>query len=99
MVIKLKRNLKIGMQGNDVKALHEALIAVGFSVNGTPRHFGQETKNAVEEIQKRLGMKVSGLVNQPFFDRLTNPFILKGQVPNSTETPLLGPGSEFSTSR
>ena len=80
MVMKLRRNLKIRMRGHDVKALQKALVAAGFPVKDTFGRFGQKTKKVVEGIQKRLGLDASGVVDQPLFDRIHNPSIIRGRV-------------------
>ena len=60
--VTIRRTLKLGMSGEDVRRLEERLNEEkGISIN-PDGIFNESTKRAVEVIQKRLGLPVSGTV-------------------------------------
>ncbi|MFH0344546.1 MAG: neuraminidase-like domain-containing protein [Chromatiales bacterium] len=68
--------LTVGMVGEKVAALHEALSALGLSIPEAEtkrRFFGPATREAVCECQKRHGLKVSGEVNESTAAALSTP--------------------------
>ncbi len=56
------RLLKKGMKGQDVIALQELLLQLGYQLPkyGADGDFGSETENAVKAFQKKIGVKVDG---------------------------------------
>ena len=62
----IKRELKKGDKGDDVKAVQLALIANGYSLPkyGADSSFGTETHNAVSKLQKALGAAQNGIVGK-----------------------------------
>ena len=66
----LGRILSTGMQGTDVRRLHDALEKLGFLIPPTERTnalFGPGTKKAVQDLQRRsfhFASRVSGMVDQ-----------------------------------
>lgn len=68
-VFTLKRLLKkkaILMKGEDVKAVQEKLISLGYSCgkHGADAKFGNDTKKAVIAFQKASGLKADGIVGK-----------------------------------
>lgn len=61
--IKPIRTLKIGMKGNDVKALQSDLNALGATLVADG-DFGMKTKNAVVKFQKENGLVPDGVVGK-----------------------------------
>jgi peptidoglycan hydrolase-like protein with peptidoglycan-binding domain len=64
----VKRNLKLGMKGNDVLVLQKFLIkkasgpaAAALAKNKATGRFGELTKAALEEFQKVKGLTVDGI--------------------------------------
>lgn len=68
LVSSIKATLGKGRKNstNDVKALQEALMALGYSLPkyGADGKFGTETANAVRKFQKDNGLKVDGIVGK-----------------------------------
>ncbi len=63
-----KRNLKLGMKGNDVLVLQKFLIkkatgpaAAALAKNKASGYFGPLTKEALAEFQKAKGLSVDGI--------------------------------------
>lgn len=54
------RILKNGMKGDDVKALQEALNALGYACGTADGEFGRNTKKGVKAFQKAMGLGVDG---------------------------------------
>lgn len=60
------RTLKKGMKGEDIKAMQNRLIALGYKCGkaGADGKFGNDTLSAVVLFQKAKGLKVDGLVGK-----------------------------------
>jgi peptidoglycan hydrolase-like protein with peptidoglycan-binding domain len=64
------RVLKLGTKGDDVKALQECLVPMGFSFDsGIDGYFGQETHSAIVKFQQTKGLEGDGVVG-PYTSRL-----------------------------
>lgn len=66
------RTLRIGMKGNDVKALQRLLFADGFSVGptGDDGDFGKRTEKAVINYQTEHGLTADGIAGKATFTEL-----------------------------
>lgn len=60
----LKRVLKFGSRGSDVKQLQIRLNELGFGILKLDGRFGFNTANAVKQLQKKYKLKVDGVVGQ-----------------------------------
>ncbi len=56
------RNISVNMRGEDVKLLQKRLSKLGFSIEDKDGFFGKTTRRAVLEIQKKDGIKATGIV-------------------------------------
>lgn len=58
------KTLRKGMEGDEVKALQQQLIALGYDLGkwGADGDFGSATENAVKAFQKDKGLAVDGIV-------------------------------------
>ena len=74
------RTLKKGCTGNDVKALQQALIDLGFSCGkyGADGEFGSATLSAVKAFQLVHGLEVDGIVGEKTFAKLRELMIEDG---------------------
>lgn len=66
------RALKQGMKGNDVKALQQRLLDLGFNPNGIDGSFGGGTKRAVLDFQRYAKIQVDGSVGRQTVSALNN---------------------------
>ncbi|WP_294471400.1 peptidoglycan-binding protein [uncultured Bacteroides sp.] len=55
------KTIKLGNEGDDVALLQEVFVRVGYQV-AKSRVFGQGTKDAVIEFQKKHGLDTNGIV-------------------------------------
>ncbi|MFZ5923999.1 MAG: peptidoglycan-binding protein [Bacillota bacterium] len=67
---RLSSPLKIGMKGENVRALQEMLKALGFAAGDCDGVFGQDTLRAVKAFQKLRGLGVDGIVGAATWERL-----------------------------
>ncbi len=58
------RNLSVNMRGEDVKLLQKTLSKLGFSIEDKDGFFGKTTRRAVLDIQKKHGIKATGIVDK-----------------------------------
>ncbi len=58
------RNLSVNMRGEDVKLLQKRLSKLGFSIEDKDGLFGKTTRRAVLDIQKKHGLKATGIVDK-----------------------------------
>lgn len=67
-----ERILGKGAEGNDVKELQGLLIELGFDLGsyGDDGDFGTKTKEAVENFQKKYGLKVTGVFDKTSYTKL-----------------------------
>lgn len=63
------RTIKLGNEGEDVALLQELLARNGYKVTKT-KVFGQETKDAVVELQKKHGLDADGIVGYRSWEAL-----------------------------
>lgn len=56
------RLLKKGMRGEDVRAVKDKLVQLGYLKSSTHNTFGNDTRNAVKAFQKSNGLTVDGIV-------------------------------------
>lgn len=63
------RTIKLGNEGEDVALLQELLARNGYKVTKT-KVFGQETKDAVIEFQKKHGLRTDGIVGYRSWEAL-----------------------------
>ncbi|MCH8877936.1 MAG: peptidoglycan-binding protein [Chloroflexi bacterium] len=89
-MVEKHRDLKIRMQGSDIKNLQDALAAIGFVIGDKAGYFGIETRRAIETVQKRLGLSDTGIVDADLFDRLANPSFVSGRVTQPNGNPIAG---------
>lgn len=62
--MKIKRDLKKGMKGDDVKRLQEELKALGYDPGPIDGDFGDKTEKAVRKFQEEKGLTVDGVVGK-----------------------------------
>ena len=69
------RTLRIGMKGNDVKALQRLLFADGYSVgpSGDDGDFGKRTEKAVIKYQTAHNLTADGIAGKATFTELFKP--------------------------
>lgn len=62
----IETGIKRGMRGDNVKALQQKLVSLGFRLDkfGVDGIFGPETQAAVEELQRALGVEVTGALDE-----------------------------------
>lgn len=62
----IETGIKRGMRGDNVKALQQKLVSLGFRLDkfGVDGIFGPETQGAVEELQRALGVEVTGALDE-----------------------------------
>ena len=79
------RTLRKGSVGNDVKALQEALLGLGFSLPkwGADGDYGSETEGAVKTFQREHGLEATGI-----FDTTTYKALVDAQTPKQ-ENPVI----------
>ena len=95
------RNLSTSMFGDDVLLLQKKLIQLGFTISGDEvanKKFGESTRQAVLEFQKKNNLNTTGeveektaaLINKQAQNHEENEeiFIVKGTVCNSDRRPL-----------
>lgn len=90
------RELRINLSGEDVRLLHDELALIGMSVPALERRkslFGEGTRKAVREFQKKRGLEASGVVDEAtavlINDQLQNPFLVRGTVRHADGKPLV----------
>lgn len=68
------KTLRKGMEGDEVKALQQQLIALGYDLGkwGADGDFGSATENAVKAFQKDKGLAVDGIVGPSTWEALGN---------------------------
>lgn len=65
--------LRMGASGPDVKQIQLALKARGYPLTGTG-YFGQQTDTAIEDVQRKAGLPVTGVVDAATAAVLDRPF-------------------------
>ena len=63
---KIKSTLKFGDTGDEVKALQQALVDLGFSLDkfGIDGKIGEETTAAIKKFQESVGLVANGIVDE-----------------------------------
>lgn len=62
---------KLGSKGDTVKAIQQKLISLGLLKIASPTgYFGDQTKKAVEDFQKKNGLTVDGIVGSSTYPKL-----------------------------
>ena len=59
-----------GSRGDDVKALQQALIKLGYLGGGADGIFGKKTEKAVRDFQTANGLDATGVVTRSVYDRI-----------------------------
>jgi hypothetical protein len=70
----LTRYLRLGVEGEDVKALQRVLNAKGFNAGEVDGDFGSQTETAVKNFQKETGIDVDGEVGSQTWAALGGKF-------------------------
>jgi uncharacterized protein (TIGR02594 family) len=66
------RTFKLGDSGSDVRKIQLALKARGYPLTGTG-YFAQKTDSAVEDFQRKAGLRVTGVVDAATAAQLDQP--------------------------
>jgi len=67
--------LRVGDEGPDVRKLQDALIGLGYDAIVPDAHFGARTYDAVIDLQRRLDLKVDGIVGNKTWTALERPVV------------------------
>ena len=78
--MEFTRNLKRGMSGNDVRAVKERLVTLGYLHAATKLTFGNETLAAVKNFQLANGLEADGVVGALTLSALFNTEVDKPTV-------------------
>lgn len=73
--------LKKGSKGDDVQALQEALLALGYHPGPIDGKFGQLTEDALEKFQKAAKISVDGICGSSTFGELNKTLVAEGSEP------------------
>jgi peptidoglycan hydrolase-like protein with peptidoglycan-binding domain len=92
------RNLSVNMRGEDVKLLQKTLSKLGFSIGDKDGFFRKTTRRAVMDIQKKHGLKATGIVDKETFELINTSvdapeqqrFTVHGRVMRSDGAALAG---------
>ena len=74
--------LNLGMRSNDVAALQNALIKLGYSISSATGYFGSQTNSAVIAFQTSEGIPASGIVGNWTYSALNYALITKSGIKN-----------------
>lgn len=91
-----ERKLTIGMEGDDVEAVQEKLIQLGYLSGKVDGKYGKDTAAAVKSFQSRNGLKVDGICGEDTVE------VLFGNNPidaGSSVTPAPSPVTETKPTR
>jgi tape measure domain-containing protein len=63
----ITRDLKFGFKGDDVKAVQQALVDLGYDLDkfGVDGIIGSETTAAIKAFQEAQGLEVTGIIDEP----------------------------------
>ena len=82
------RPLRYGSSGEDVKVLQKQLTELGYYKGKISGNYLEPTKKAVEDLQKKNGLEVTGVADAELQDRLLEGRLLsKSEKPDDTNTP------------
>lgn len=81
------RTLRIGMVGEDVRALQSDLISLGYSCGkwGADGEYGKATKSAVRAFQSEYKLEIDGIAGPETFGKLDELLKEDGDLPEQTE--------------
>jgi len=83
------RPLRYGSRGEDVKQLQTDLTALGYYKKSISGNFLEPTQKAVEELQKKNGLEVTGVADSELLDMIAEGRVLNSSdVPDDTSTPI-----------
>ena len=90
LIFSLKsRPLRYGSKGDDVKELQAELMELGYYKGKTSGNYIEATQKAVEELQKKNGLEVTGEVDAELMDMIREGKVLgKNDTPDDTATPM-----------
>ena len=88
-VTKPSDNVHLGDSGPGVKQIQTALVARGFKVK-VDGQFGPQTDTAVRAFQKKVGIKVDGIVGPATWSRLQGTSTTTTTVKGATTTTVKG---------
>lgn len=74
--------LSYGMTSNDVTALQNALIKLGYGLSRATGYFGSQTKSAVISFQSSRGLTADGVVGNMTYRALNDALIEKSGIKN-----------------
>ena len=84
-----RRPLRYGSRGEDVKQLQTDLMSLGYYQKNISGNFLDPTREAVEELQKKNGLEVTGIADSELLDMIAEGRVLSnGDVPDDTSTPI-----------
>ncbi|MBM3235922.1 peptidoglycan-binding protein [Candidatus Poribacteria bacterium] len=75
--MKIIRNLKRDIEGEDVKRLQEELKALGYDPGPIDGKFGPRTEEAVKKFQKDKGLKEDGIVGPKTAEAINKEIFMK----------------------
>lgn len=84
------------MRGEDVRLLQQKLNKLCFSIEDRDSFFGKTTRRAIQEIQKKHGIKETGIVDEVTAERIKvaamqlKGFSVRGTVKRSDGASLAG---------
>ena len=82
------RPLRYGSSGEDVKTLQKQLTELGYYKGKISGNYLEPTKKAVEDLQKKNNLEVTGVADAELQDRLLEGKLLsKSEKPDDTNTP------------
>lgn len=74
-----KRLLKVGVRGDDVKALQEVLKLLGYlEIDNCTTYYGSMTKEAVMKLQRDYGIQVDGIAGSQTINTIND--IIEGKI-------------------
>ncbi len=82
--------LKVGSKGSNVKTVQQILKSAGYLTGSADGVFGQKTKTAVSNFQKKSGLTATGIVDSKTFTSiqgLKNRPVTNTTVPTSNSVP------------
>lgn len=88
------KTLRYRDQGDSVKTMQEALVALGYSTGGTDGKFGPTTEKAVRQFQKDNGLTADGLAGNA-----TLTLLYSKSAGGSTSAPTTPPSSNTGASK
>ena len=84
-----KRLLKVGVRGDDVKALQEVLKLLGYlEIDNCTTYYGSMTKEAVMKLQGDYGILVDGIAGSQTINTIND--IIEGKIRGCSKTPSRG---------